>query len=119
MPMRLQIAVHHRWEDWFFVLLGAAIIISPLSVRGAVPGPVLINIMACGAIILMVTLLEFGERMPAEELVQLVFGMWLAISSAILDFGSAGALQVVELILGLVVALMAVLEMWQDGVLRR
>ena len=119
MGMRMQIATHQGWEDWFFVLLGFAIIVSPLAVSGAVPGPILVNIIASGAIVLGVSFVEFAQRIPAEEILQLVFGAWLAISSLILDFGTARGLWLVELALGLAVALMALLEMWQDGVFRR
>jgi len=108
-------SVHARWQDWLFVGLGLAIVLSPLAAARMAPGALLTNILAIGLIVLCVTLFEFERRIRIEELAQFLGGLWLAASTFLPDFAALPRLSWIEFVLGLSVALLAAYELWQDA----
>jgi hypothetical protein len=49
-----------------------------------------------------------------EEGAEFVCGLWLIAAPFVFDYADAGALKIMHLALGALVALLAALELWQD-----
>ena len=115
----MNFAAHRRWEDWSFVVLGFVVAVSPVAAFSELPGRMVVNIVACGMLVLGVSLFEFVRRIPFHEFLHVTAGMWLAISAIALDYGTATHLRSGEIVLGLLIAMLALFEAWQDRSQRR
>jgi hypothetical protein len=118
MVRRLALAAHREWEDWMFVGLGALVTVSPVVVFNALPGRMLINIVACGILMLFVSLFEFSRRIPLEEIVHGIVGAWLAVTALFLNYGAATYYRGAIFVLGAAIVLLAGFELWQDYTFR-
>jgi hypothetical protein len=111
----LQLAKHRSWEDWLSIAFGVLILISPAAMFSVVPAPVLYNALACGVVLLGVTLFEIMNRERWEEALYFVVGVWLAVSVFLIDYGAASPLRIWHFALGALVAVLAAFEFWQDS----
>ena len=94
---------HRRWEDIASMILGAAIIISPLWL-GVTETPT-------KAVVALASLeVVFLRRW--EEILALACGVWLAIQPFV--FAYDPPLRNWHIVLGALVAILAILELWQD-----
>ncbi len=106
------LAQHRGWEDVCSACLGVLIILSPV-VADIDPGvAVFISAGLAGTVITMLALLELMSLERWEEVLELAFGLWVVISPLV--FGYDGTLRVAHFVLGGAVAMLALLELWQD-----
>lgn len=103
---------HRGWEDFCSAGLGVLIVLSPLLAPGEVTAAVIISTGLVGVLITMLALLETMQLQRWEEVLELLCGLWIAISPLV--FGYGGALRLVHVVLGAGVAILALLELWQD-----
>lgn len=106
---------HRRWEDILSMVLGLIILISPMfSFFGDAGGNrTVIGITALvGAAIIVLSGLEQLSLRRWEEFLVFLCGIWMIISPFVLRYG--GSLRRWHIVLGIVVALLALLEIWQD-----
>lgn len=103
---------HRRWEDIVLMILGAAIMISPMFVETAGNGSMVVATAIVGAAIVIVAGLEQLALRRWEEFLVLLCGLWLMASPFALEY--AGVLRTWHIVLGAAVVLMAGLQLWQD-----
>lgn len=103
---------HRGWEDLFSAACGVLIILSPALAYGDVGVAVFIATGFVGVVITMLAMLELMAHQRWEELAELACGLWIVLSPLV--FGYAGILRYSHFVLGAVVAVLALLELWQD-----
>ena len=105
--------MHRTWEDWLGIVLGLLIILSPWFVtpwRGETP---MINAVFFGAAILLLAEAELIDLHRWQESLELICGLWLVASPFAFGYGDS-YLAVWHWTLGGIVALLALIELWQD-----
>ncbi len=112
MKMPSGLMAHRRWEDILSMILGAAILISPMFVENALAPAVVAATALVGAAIVLLAALEQLSLRRWEEILELACGVWVMVAPFALNYG--GMLRSWHIVLGACVALLAVLEIWQD-----
>ena len=110
--MDLGLLQHRRWEDIVSMILGAAILVSPMFGETAVNATVVATTAIVGAAIVVLAGLEQVFLRRWEEFLAFLCGVWVMISPFVLEYG--GALRAWHIGLGAAVAALAILELWQD-----
>lgn len=103
---------HRGWEDFCSAGLGVLIVLSPALAGGDVAVAVIISAGLVGVFITMLALLEIMQLQRWEEVLEMLCGLWMVISPLV--FGYGGGLRLAHILLGAAVALLALLELWQD-----
>ena len=103
---------HRRWEDIALMLLGAAIMVSPMFIDSAGNSTMVAATALVGAAIVVIGGLEQLALQRWEEFLALLGGLWMMASPFVLDY--AGMLRTWHIVLGAAVAVLALLELWQD-----
>lgn len=104
---------HKRWEDILSMILGALILISPMFVAAGTTASTVVTATALiGAVIVVLAGLEQIWPNRWEEFLELLCGAWVVAAPFVLNYG--GPLRNWHIVLGACVALLAVLELWQD-----
>jgi len=103
---------HRRWEDIASMILGVAIIISPMVYGNAGMPKMVATTAIVGAVVVVLAGLEQVFLRRWEEFLSLLCGAWMIISPFFFQYG--GALRSWHIGLGIAVAVLAVLELWQD-----
>jgi O-antigen/teichoic acid export membrane protein len=106
--------IHRSWEDWAGMLLGLLIGFSPWLAGQPHDQAVMWNAFLVGALVLGLAQLEYVGLQRWEEVSEIACGLWLMASPFIFGYAEAGALAYWHFVLGAIVALLAVLELWQD-----
>ena len=106
---------HRSWEDILTLILGLVIVVSPLlhffGDAGGNRTVIGLTALVGAAIVVLSGLEQFSLRRWQEYLV-LICGAWMVIQPFVLRYG--GTLRTWHIVLGAVVALLALLEIWQD-----
>jgi hypothetical protein len=115
---KLMSRVHPSWEDWASMAVGALILISAWATLGdlgyATLSAVLVGCLVIMAAWLEVAWLEFMMPQIWEEWVELVLGLWLVASPWVFGYSQLIVPTVIHIVLGGLVVLLALLELWQD-----
>jgi hypothetical protein len=105
---------HREWEDWAGIGLGILIGLTPWLAGELQSEVVTLNATLIGVLVLALAAFEFVDLRRWEEVAELACGAWLAASPLVLGYAWAGQLRFWHFALGAVVAVLAVLELWQD-----
>jgi len=103
---------HRGWEDYLSAGLGVLIILSPMIVDGVATAAAMGNAGFFGVLIVALAMLELMSLRRWEEILELLCGAWLIVSPLVFQYD--GALRMSHVVLGAAVAVLAVLELWQD-----
>ena len=103
---------HRRWEDIMLMILGAAILASPMFVDAAGNTTMVAATAIIGAAIVVLAGLEQLILRRWEEFLTLFCGVWVMASPFTFEYG--GTLRIWHIGLGAAVAALAILELWQD-----
>jgi len=106
------ITQHRGWEDFCSAGIGLLIVLSPTLVGAGASDAVFISAGLAGVLITMLALLEIMSLQRWEEVLELACGLWVVLSPLVFDYG--GALRLTHFLLGAAVAVLALLELWQD-----
>ncbi len=106
--------VHRTWEDWLGILIGLLIVISPWVAHAVDSQFVVMNAVIVGALVLSLAGMEIIVLRASEEWLELACGAWLCASPFVFGYANSGELRYWHFALGAVVALLAVIELWQD-----
>ena len=104
---------HRGWEDLLSAACGLLIVLSPALDPAQASATVVISAGLAGVIITMLALLELMDHQRWEEVAELACGLWIVLSPLL--FGYGGALRLSHYLLGAAVAVLALLELWQDS----
>jgi hypothetical protein len=103
---------HRRWEDIVTMILGVAILVSPMFGETAGNTTMIATTAIVGAAIVVLGALEQIFLRRWEEFLTLLCGVWMMSSPFVLEY--AGTLRNWHIALGAAVAVLALLEIWQD-----
>ena len=106
--------VHYLWEDILSMGLGALIVLTSWMFGDAGTQGVATNAAIVGILVLALGSSEFLALRRWEEGLEIACGLWLVASPFVFGYANAGTLRYWHFILGAVVVLLAVLELWQD-----
>ena len=112
---------HRTWEDWFGMLLGVLIVVSPWfplqpanEVMNAERSTMILNTFVVGMLVFGLAQLEYVALQRWEEVAEIVLGLWLIASPWLFGYSGDAFLPAWHAILGTVVALLGALQLWQD-----
>lgn len=105
---------HRSWEDWITMLIGVVIGLSPWLADGTFGPAVIWNAILVGALVLALAQLEYVSLQRWEEIGGVACGLWLIASPFTFGYADAGSLRFWHFALGAIVALMSIMELWQD-----
>ncbi|MEJ6784090.1 SPW repeat domain-containing protein [Aminobacter sp. Piv2-1] len=103
---------HRRWEDVALMILGAMVLVSPMWFDIGGNTTMAAATALVGAAIVVLGGLEQIFLRRWEEILTLFCGLWMVASPFTFEYG--GALRNWHMGLGIAVALLAILELWQD-----
>lgn len=106
---------HRSWEDWLGLALGIVIGLAPWMASETPFRPVvLLNAAVCGFLVVVLSELDLVKARWWPEVGQLVIGAWVACAPQFLGYDSSGPLRFWHFGAGLLVVLLALLELWQQ-----
>jgi ABC-type branched-subunit amino acid transport system permease subunit len=106
--------VHRPWEDWVSMLLGVLIGFSPWFADQQGNPAINWNAVLVGVLVLAFALLEYISLQRWEEAGEMVLGLWLIASPFTFGYAEAGTLRYWHFMLGAMVVVLAIVELWQD-----
>ena len=109
-----QMKIHKSWEDWVILGLGAALIVSPAFDPVSLMPVALPNAILVGFLILCFALSELSVVERWDERANLALGAWMIVAPLALGYFGVGTLWLWHMVTGAAVALLAMLELWQD-----
>ena len=109
-----RVRVHKSWEDMVTAVLSLALIASLFWQIVPLPATTSASVFLAGGAIFTVAVLEIMFFGRWEEYLQLVLGGWVALAVFVLDYGIGGELRVWHFVIGTLIALIAIFEIWQD-----
>ena len=112
---------HRSWEDWFGMLLGVLIVVSPWfplqpanEVMTADRSTMILNTFVVGMLVFGLAQLEYVALQRWEEVAEIALGLWLIASPLILGYAGDDMLRAWHVALGTIVVLLGALQLWQD-----
>lgn len=109
-----QMRIHKSWEDWVVLGLGAALIVSPAFDPASLTPVVVLNTIVVGFLILCLAISELALVERWDEQANLALGVWMIVAPLALGYFGVGMLWFWHMVMGAAVALIALLELWQD-----
>lgn len=114
--------IHRSWEDWFGMLLGVLIVLSPWLTgepnlgfgQLSEPGLAILCTVIVGVLVFGLAQMEYIVLQRWEEGCEMTLGLWLIVSPYLLGYSGDGMLRFWHTGLGAVVVLLAALKLWQD-----
>lgn len=107
----LGLSEHRRWEDFAAIALGALIVASPFIAGFEGMTTMFVTTIVAGGLVMAIGLMELATHRMSEEAVALACGVWMIASPYVFNY--AGDLRAWHMGLGALVALLALLELWQ------
>ena len=114
-------STHRSWEDWFGMLLGVLIVVSPwfpvqpanelMSTERSI---MVLNTFVVGMLVFGLAQLEYVALQRWEEVGEIMLGLWLMASPLLFGYSGDDFIPAWHVILGSVVVLLGALQLWQD-----
>lgn len=101
-----------QWTDWTTWALGIWLCLSPWTLLFEFETPAMRNAVLLGALIIFVEVIELSVFRGWEEWINVALGVWLIASNWVLGI-EAPAARINFLVVGALVVVLAVYEMWQ------
>ena len=114
MTTTLERSTHLHLEDWLSAGVGCLIIISPWIAGGSDSQFAVLNAFVVGLAVISVAGLELSALQRWEEWIELALGLWLTASPWMLGYNNLSSLTAMHVALGIMVAMLACFELWQD-----
>jgi hypothetical protein len=106
------LSIHRRWEDFASLAIAVLVLLAPMFIAETYDANVHIVTGAIAAFIGAIAMLETVSIARWEEVLELIAGICLFAAPFVL--GYSGALATWHMVAGVLVACLAVLELWQD-----
>ena len=114
-------STHRPWEDWFGMLLGVLIVVSPWfplqsshEVVDAERSYMILNTFVVGMLVFGLSQLEYVALQRWEEVAEIAIGLWLIVSPFVFGYSGDDMLRAWQATLGGIVVLLGALQLWQD-----
>ena len=108
-----------RWQDQVILLLGLWLIVSPWALGYAEGTPQMINALASGLVIAVLAAFELYKTYFWAVVVNLLVGVWVAVSPWVLRLADQGPILWTCLIAGIAVVVLALWELRTDPELHK
>jgi hypothetical protein len=105
---------HRTWEDWVALGLGILIGLAPWLTQETADRAIVLNAALVGVLVLVLAEIELVKLRRWPEMGQLACGLWQAASPFVFGYAGTGQLRYWNFVLGVLLALLAALELWQD-----
>jgi len=112
---------HRSWEDWFGMLLGVLIVVSPWfpmqpahDVMTAERSIIVLNTFVVGMLVFGLAQLEYVALQRWEEVGEILLGLWLIASPLMFGYSGEEFLPTWHAVLGAIVVVLGALQLWQD-----
>lgn len=105
---------HRPWEDWFGMLTGLVIALSPWLAGEHDKALAIANALIAGGLVFFLAQLEYVVLRRWEEVAEAGLGVWLAMSPYVFGYAGGGTLRFWHSTLAGIVILLAALELYQD-----
>jgi SPW repeat len=105
---------HKTWEDLATLLLGFVLMISPWIVSQTDNGTAVANAGIIGFLLILLAGFEMSRLQRWEEVAMLLLGLWMIAAPYTLGYETNTPLATVHQVMGALVSLLAVLQLWQD-----
>jgi len=114
-------STHRPWEDWFGMLLGGLIVVSPWfpfqsshETMDAQRSMMILNTFVVGMLVFGLAQLEYVALQRWEEVAEIALGLWLIASPFVFGYSGDDMLKIWHASLGVIVVLLGALQLWQD-----
>jgi predicted MFS family arabinose efflux permease len=118
-PMSTQRHFDRHWEDWVNLLAGAWLACAPWVFGFADNQAAIVNAAVVGLALMLFATLALVWVQAWEEWLGIVLGLWLIASPWALGFADRAIARWIHVIIGGLVALIAVYEMWEELAARK
>ena len=108
-----------RWQDQVILLLGLWLIVSPWALGYAQGSPQMINALVSGLVIAVLAAFDLYKTYFWAVIVNLLVGVWVAVSPWVLRLADQGAVLWNCLIAGVAVVVLALWELRTDPELHK
>ena len=109
--MLLEVSLPKQWEDWASWVFGIWLCLSPWVLQFDLAPVPTSNAVIVGFLIILAEVVTLSIFRPWEEWINVVLGGWLIISPWVLGVASRAAI-VDFVVIGVLVAALALYEMW-------
>lgn len=106
--------IYRHWQDWADLMLGLAVLLSPWLLGFTDAQVPMWNAICVGTAIMLLSAFAIARLEPWEEWLNIALGLWLIVSSWLLDYGSAPQAVACHLGLGLLITFLAASELWEE-----
>jgi hypothetical protein len=106
--------IHRSWEDYAGLLLGIVVLLSPWMAGQTDHNAAVTSATLTGLLLVIVAGLEIMWLYRWHELATFLMGAWLFLSPFVLEYSKMSPLAPLHIGLGSVIAILALLEIWQD-----
>jgi drug/metabolite transporter (DMT)-like permease len=114
-------STHRPWEDWFGMLLGVLIVVSPWfpfqpsnDVMDGERSIMILNTFVVGMLVFGLAQLEYVALQRWEEAAEIALGLWLIASPLMFGYSGEDFLRAWHAALGSIVVVLGALQLWQD-----
>lgn len=114
MATMMKPVIDGHWEDWVDSALGLVILSSPWFLGMFEMQMPAMNAVIVGLAVLGLSVLALGAYQDWEEWLNIALGLWLAASPWLFGYSHLAVPMAVHIGLGLLVALLAAYELWED-----
>jgi len=104
-----------HWQDWADLMLGLAVLASPWLLDFSNSSAPTWNAVIVGSAVIVLSAVAIAHLEPWEEWLQIGLGLWLIVSSWLLDYGEAHKALACHVGLGLMITLLAASELWEES----
>jgi len=109
--MPVEVSLPKQWEDWASWILGIWLCLSPWALEFDLQSVPTRNAVIVGFLVILAEVVTLSVFRPWEEWINVVLGGWLIISPWVLGITSHAA-TIDFVIIGVLVAALALYEMW-------
>ena len=114
MAIKEILKTHRTWEDGAGLMLGLIAGFSPWLCEETTEKSVVFNAALVGIALLILAQLELIRARRWEEIAELACGVWLCASPFLFGYAQSNQLRYWHWILGGMVVLLAMVELWQS-----
>ena len=108
-----------RWQDQVILLLGLWLIVSPWAFSYPEGSPQMLNALVSGLVIAVLAAFDLYKTYFWAVVVNLLVGVWVAVSPWVLRLADQRVVMWNELIVGIAVVILALWELRTDPELRK
>ena len=108
-----------RWQDQVILLLGLWLIVSPWAFSYPEGSPQMLNALVSGLVIAMLAAFDLYKTYFWAVVVNLLVGVWVAVSPWVLRLADQRVVMWNELIVGIAVVVLALWELRTDPELHK